>query len=528
VTTRKLYFGDNLEIMRQHVADESVDLVYLDPPFNSNQSYNVLFKERDTRPSQAQIEAFDDTWHWTPETQHQFELLMTSPDVPREVAKGLDAFRIMLGENDVMAYLVMMTPRLLELHRVLKQTGSMYLHCDPTASHYLKVICDQVFSPANFRNEVVWKRFNFHADAKRFGRVADRLLYYTKSETFTFNRLRVPFSDEYIESKFTYVDDDGRRYRLSDLNPPGGRGPVYEFHGVTRPWRLTEEKMRQLDAEGRIYTGSEVAQLKRYLDELEGQAIHDVWTDVSPINPRAKERLGFPTQKPQALLDRIITASSNEGELVLDPFCGCGTTIAAAEALRRSWIGVDITFLAIALIEKRLTDSYPSTTYEVHGVPKDTEGAKALFEKSHKNFETWAVTRIGGRPQFKGGGDEGIDGVIRFYIDGRDWGTVLVSVKGGDSLNPSMVRDLVGTVKKDRADMGILITRTKPTKGMYETATKDGFYRWPGTGQEYPRIQIMSVEDLLRGMIANLPPIHGTYAEAPKATKGQGEQLELG
>lgn len=206
VTTRKLYFGDNLEIMRQHIADESVDLVYLDPPFNSNQSYNVLFKERDTRPSQAQIEAFDDTWHWTPETQHQFELLMTSPDVPRELAKGLDAFRIMLGQNDVMAYLVMMAPRLLELHRALKPSGSMYLHCDPTASHYLKVICDQIFDPVNFRSEVVWKRTSAHNSAKRWGPVHDVILYYTKSGRYTWNQAFQPLPTETANAWYNNIE----------------------------------------------------------------------------------------------------------------------------------------------------------------------------------------------------------------------------------------------------------------------------------------------------------------------------------
>lgn len=255
---------------------------------------------------------------------------------------------------------------------------------------------------------------------------------------------------------------------------------------------------------------------------------HTLWDDIPPINSQAKERLGFPTQKPVALLQRIITATTGDAGSVLDPFCGCGTTVAAAEALGRSWTGIDITYLAVALIQQRLNDSYPGIEYEVHGVPKDADGARALFAKSTKNFEMWAVRQIGGRPQPKMGGDEGIDGVIRFYIDGKDWGTVLVSVKGGDSLNPAMVRDLVGTVKKDHADMGILITRAKPTKGMYETATKDGHYTWPGTGQQFPRTQILTVEDILRGVIADLPPIHGTYAEAPRAIKGQGEQLELG
>jgi DNA modification methylase len=446
------------------------------------------------------------------------------------VTKAIDAFRVLLGENDVMAYLVMMTPRLLEIHRVLKSTGSMYLHCDPTASHYLKVISDQIFGPTNFRNEIVWKRFNFHADAKRFGRVTDRLLFFTKSDTFTFNQLRVPFSEEYLASHFRYQDDDGRVFRLDNLNPPGGRGPVYEFHGQTRPWRFTEEKMRELDADGYIWTQSKVPQLKRYLDELAGQAIHELWDDIPPINPRAKERLGYPTQKPQALVERIIQASTNEGDIVLDPFCGCGTTVAAAEKLGRSWIGIDITYLAIALIEQRLEDQYPGIDYSEEGSPKDSAGAKALFEGSHKNFEMWAVRKVGGRPNPKGGGDKGTDGEIRFFVDNQVAGWITIFVKGGEKVNPSMVRDLIGTVTKDKTDMGILITRVEPSDQMREAAAKAGRYEWPLNQQKFPKVQIITTEVLLAGRRPEMPPEYGTYLQAPKAQRDadMGEQLTLG
>ncbi len=538
MTTRKLYFGDNLEIMRRHVADDSVDLVYLDPPFNSNQSYNVLFKERDQRPSQAQIEAFDDTWHWTPETQREYESLITGPDIPRQVSKAIDAIRLLLGENDVMAYLVMMTPRLLEIHRALRSTGSMYLHCDPTASHYLKIICDQVFDPRNFKNEIIWKRTSAHSSANRAGPVHDVLLFYTKGRRYTWNDVYQPYDDFYIDQFYTHYDVDRRRWRRSDLTGAGVRygetGKPWRGIDVTaggRHWAYPPDQLEVMDREGRIHWPKKMGgmpMLKRYLEEQPGVPVQDVWTDIKPLHNLAAERLGFPTQKPQALLERIIRASSNPDDMVLDPFCGCGTAVAAAEALGRSWQGIDITYLAIALIEQRLNDAHPGIKYDVLGVPRDESGARALFESSTKNFEMWAVRLIGGRPNPKWGGDEGVDGIVRFYLDGREWGTVLVSVKGGDSLNPGMVRDLVGTVKKDRADMGILITRAKPTKGMYETAIKDGTYLWPGTGQEYPRIQLVTVEDLLRGVIASLPPIHGTYAETPRATKGQGEQLELG
>ncbi|MGI8514045.1 MAG: DNA methyltransferase [Acidimicrobiia bacterium] len=378
MTTRKLYFGDNLEIMREQVGDESVDLVYLDPPFNSKQSYNVLFKERDTRPSQAQIEAFDDTWHWTPETQHQFEVLMTSSDVPRELAKGLDAFRIMLGENDVMAYLVMMAPRLLELHRVLKATGSMYLHCDPTASHYLKVICDQIFDPRNFRNEIVWRRSNAHNKiTTQYGPIHDTLLFYSKSPKFTFHPGRRPYTKAYIEDRFTLSDGRGR-YQLNYLTGPGKRigqsGAAWRGFDPTkvgRHWAVpaslrdflpirgarmsTEAQLEALLSQDLIVFPKKVGGQPMYKQHVgPGIPYQDVWAyqpntkgvlyqsdehidqDVKWLEAE-DEKLGFDTQKPVGLVTRIVDTSSNNGEVVLDPFCGCGTTVAAAEALGRSW-----------------------------------------------------------------------------------------------------------------------------------------------------------------------------------------------
>ena len=335
--TNQLYYGDNLEILRNHIPDESVDLIYIDPPFNSNQAYNVIFSESDGSSSQAQIQAFEDTWHWGDNTEETYHDLINT--APQQLVETIKSFRGFLTETNLMAYLVMMAVRLVELHRVLKPTGSFYLHCDPTASHYLKIILDQIFGVENFRNEVIWKRFNFHADAKRYGCISDRLLFYTHSAKFSWTQPRMPFSDEYVNSKFTHEDDHGV-FRLSDLNPPSGRGPVYQFRGITRPWRYTEEKMNELDSRGRIYCArlGDVPQLKRYLAELDGQAVPDLWQDIPPINPMAKERLGYPTQKPEALLERIIKASSNNGDTVLDAFCGCGTAISVAQRLNRRWI----------------------------------------------------------------------------------------------------------------------------------------------------------------------------------------------
>ena len=348
-TDKTIWTGDNLDILRG-MNSESVDLVYLDPPFNSNRNYAAPVG------SQAAGAAFKDTWTLSDLDVAWMGLIADEQPAMYQV---LQAAGLTHGKG-MQSYLCMMGVRLLEMRRVLKDTGSIYLHCDDTATHYLKLLMDAVFGAGQFRNSVVWKRFNFHADAKRFGKVSDAILFYSKDDTYLFNRQRVPFSKKYVDNKFTHRDSDGRRFRLSDLNPPGGRGPVYEFNGVTKPWRVTEEKMLALDKEGRIYKDSAVAQLKRYLDELDGQAVHDIWDDIPSINPMAKERVGYPTQKPLALLERIIKASSNEGDMVLDPFCGCATACIAAENLGRQWIGIDLSPKAVELVNMRLQQTMGS------------------------------------------------------------------------------------------------------------------------------------------------------------------------
>jgi site-specific DNA-methyltransferase (adenine-specific) len=345
----RLYYGDNLDVLRRHIPDESVDLVYLDPPFNSNATYNVLFAEQDGSQAASQIKAFGDTWTWNQEAARQYE---ETVEAGEQVSRALQAFRAVLGESNMLAYLTMMAPRLVELRRALRPTGSIYLHCDQTASHYLKMLMDAVFGVRNFKNNITWKRTapksDFRQGATNWARVQDALLYYVKdNERATF---RQPFGP-YTVDKYRQSDPDGRRYQLTALNAPGAgtRGhPQYEFMGVTRYWRYNKAKMDALRAEGRIIQPSPgaVPRYKRYLDEMSGVPVGDMWDDITPINSQAQERLGYPTQKPEALLQRIIQASSNEGDLVLDPFCGCGTTIAVAERLKRQWIGIDITHLA--------------------------------------------------------------------------------------------------------------------------------------------------------------------------------------
>ncbi len=540
ITENTLFYGDNLDILRQRIYTESIDLIYLDPPFNSSRNYNVLFKDEKGVDSESQITAFEDTWHWNQKTEDAYLHLVTiSSD---NVSKVISSMRDLIGENPMMAYLVMMTIRLVEMHRVLKPTGSLYLHCDSTAGHYLKIILDAIFGPKNFRNEIVWKRFNFHADANRFGKITDRILFYTRSEAFTFNRLRVPFSDEYQASKFTHVDENGRRFRLDNLNPPGGRGPIYEFHGVTKPWRFTEENMLQLEAEGRIYTKSRTAQLKRYLDELEGQAVTELWSDIPPINPMSNERLGYPTQKPLALLERIIEASSNPGDVILDSFCGCGTAIAAAQKLGRKWIGIDITILSITLQQYRLEAMFPGIKFVVDGLPSDMAAATHLAKKARYQFQWWALSLIRARPfggqegslEGKKGSDKGIDGVIPFIDDSTNKPKrVIVQVKSG-KVSSRDIRDLRGTIEREDAAIGVFITLESPSKDMTIEAVSSGYYNSPWTNVNYPRIQIRTIEELLNeiktGKVAkvDMPAQVGTFKQAERVQQSDASQPELG
>ena len=499
-----LFYGDNLRILRQHVPDESVDLVYLDPPFNSNASYNVLFKAPDGHQSQAQIEAFDDTWHWTESAEQAFDEVMRSGN--SDAATMLHAIRAFLGENDMMAYLVMMAVRLIELHRVLKPTGSLYLHCDPTASHYLKILLDAVFAPLNFQNEIIWKRTTSHNDAKkRFGDVSDSIFFYSKSNNFLFNRQFENYSKSYIEKNFRFEDKNGRRFSIENLRSPSPRPNLtYEYKGYKphpNGWTLSLEKMEKLDAEGRIYFPENKAgrlRVKKYLDEMPGLPVSNLWDDIGPISSQNQERLGYPTQKPVALLERILAASSNPGDVVLDPFCGCGTTLHAAAKLDRRWIGIDITHLAVGLIKRRLNEAFPAMPFEIVGVPKDVGGAQALALADKYEFQKWALSQIQAQP-YKGGkkgGDGGVDGYLYFKPDGKKTEKAIVSVKGGQSLNPAMVKDLIVTVDQEGAKMGIFLTLEPPTKGMVTQAAAAGFY--VTDYGSFPKIQIVTVEQLFQ------------------------------
>jgi hypothetical protein len=415
-----------------------------------------------------------------------------------------------LGHNDMMAYLVMMAVRLVELHRVLKVTGSIYLHCDSTASHYLRLVMDAIFGVENYRNEIIWKRASAHSDAKQgakhFGRITDTLLFYGRSERTTFNPLYRPYDQSYLDRDYRRVDADGRRYRIDNLQGPGGAekgNPSYEVMGVTRYWRYSKEKMEQLIRDGRVIQTrpGAVPQYKRYLDEMPGIPAQSLWDDLPSINNRSKELLGYPTQKPEGLLERVIQASSNEGDVVLDPFCGCGTAVAVAEHLKRKWIGIDVTYLAINLVQRRLMDNFGSnlSPYEIIGAPTDVAGAEELARRDPYQFEWWAVDLVNARPakDHKKGADSGVDGYINFFEEhGGDAKKLIVQVKAGHT-GVHHVRDLKGTMEREKAVIGVLITLETPTKPMIQEAASAGFYQPEHLSGKYPRLQLFTIEELL-------------------------------
>ena len=546
-----LYYGDNLEVLRYSIASESVDLVYLDPPFNSNASYNVLFRSPAGAGSQAQIEAFKDTWQWGMEAEGALDEVLRSGNT--SAADLLVAIRRFLGESDLMAYLAMMTVRLLELRRVLKPAGSMYLHCDPTASHYLKTVLDAVFGADRFQNEIIWKRTSSANNPRRWGPVHDVVLFYTKSASFTWNRGLQDLDAGHVAAKYTNRDERGA-YALSDLTAAGTRsgdsgmtwrgldptplGRHWAAPGEAlracggEPGMTTQEKLDLLDAHGFIYWPAQRARsvgfprFKRYL--AAGQAIQDVIDDIPPINSQARERLGYPTQKPVALLERIIAASSNPGGLVLDPFCGCGTTIHAAQKLGRRWAGIDITHLAISLIERRLKDAFPGIAYAVHGTPTDMDGARDLARRDKYQFQWWAVSLIDAQP-FGGkrkGADGGIDGLIYFRTGPRTTERAIVSVKGG-AVGVPMIRDLKGVLDRERAPIGVFLTLEPPTRPMEAEAAAAGYHTQDG--RQYPRVQIITVAQALSGAKPAIPLVDtgAAFKRAPREESGGQGGLEI-
>ncbi|HEY3396722.1 MAG TPA: DNA methyltransferase [Armatimonadota bacterium] len=460
----QLYFGDNLDILRNYVSDETVDLIYLDPPFNSQANYNLLYKEKDGSDSAAQIAAFGDFWHWDIGAEETFRTLVTS--APTRVSQLMTSLRQFLGQNDMMAYLTMMAIRLLELERVLKSTGSIYLHCDPTASHFIKILLDAILGPRNFRNEIIWHYRKWPTGKLQFQRNHDVIFFYSRSQSPE----RI-FNELYMERAESTLKRFGNQKIVSGHDESGRRVPS-----------------QVEDAESL------------------GVRQDDVW-DIGRVPPIKQL---FPTQKPEPLLERILLASSDEGDLVLDPFCGCGTTVTVAERLHRRWIGIDITHIAINVMRRRLHDTYPHdlSAYEVIGEPQDLEGARQLAEQDRYQFQSWALSLVGARlaGPLKKGGDRGIDGRLNFFDDdsGRTK-QVIISVKSGNT-SPSHVRDLKGVVEREKAELGAFITLQEPTRQMREEALAAGFYEPPQLQAPVPKLQVLTISDLLEGRVLDLPP----------------------
>lgn len=549
-----LYFGDNLDVLKKYIANDVADLIYIDPPFNSGANYNVLFKPTAAQALKetAQIQAFEDTWTWGAEADATYHGIIsgtiTTDPIPQEVVTLTAALYSFLKTSPMMAYVVMMIPRLVELRRVLKPTGSIYVHCDPTASHYLKLLMDGVFGTHNFLNEVVWERFNFHADAGRWGRLHDVLLYYAKnSPEMTFKTQRRAYDEVYIKSHFK-KDEEGRLFRYNNALAAGQGEPKVFFGKALEPqpgthWRWSQKNIDALIAQGRIVlTRTGRPTVKRYLDEMPGHAIGDVWTDIAEINSQARERLGYPTQKPEALLERIINASSNPGDLVLDAFAGCGTSTAVAQKLGRQWVGIDIALPAIDVMVKRLESSTTEqgrhleegVDFEVIGMPRDVEGAEALARQYGDGwqFQYWAVTRIpGALGNIKKTGDGGVDGTITFVDVSKknSLGRAIISVKSNKVVTPSMVHDLHGAVVANGADFGILVTLEEPTKGMRVEALKYGTYHYNGK-MDIPLIQLLSAADLFKKPLPLVLPAENMVIDRKKGdpvTVIQKEELPL-
>ena len=564
-----LFYGDNLQVLREHIADASVDLVYLDPPFNSNASYNVLFREKSGEDSPAQIKAFTDTWEWTLETERTFEQdIILHPGTPAAVKDMITAFRQFIGQNAMMAYLVMMTPRLVELRRILKPTGSLYLHCDPTASHYLKLLLDAVFGAGNFRSEINWRRTNAHNDARQgrrqYGNVRDTIFFYSKSNKWSWNWLYTDYDNQYVNDFYKFTEQDsGRRYQMGDLTAAKSGGdtsyewrvkrardgeweadlteeyhrPVegWEYKGVLpyqgRYWGYSKQGMVGMAEEGRLtYTGNGTPRYKRYLDEMPGVPLQNDWTDIRPTS--RSESLGYPTQKPEALLERIIQASSNEGDVILDPFCGCGTAVAAAQKLNRQWLGIDVTHLAVALMKSRLKTAFnldPGADYAVVGEPRDVGSARALWEQDPYQFQFWAVSLLEAQPQAeqRRGADRGIDGII-YFVDGprRTPQKVVIQVKGGRVSSPQ-IRDLKGVVEREKAALGLFISLDDPTRDMRTEEAVGGFYHSELWQRDFPKIQIRTIADLLADRGFDLPPRQPMYQPAERVRPAEGEQGAL-
>ncbi len=543
----RLYYGDNLDVLRRKIADESVDLCYIDPPFNSKRNYFQIYNNQGSE-DHAQAQAFVDTWEWGDEADAGLAWITDIAQLQNgklteqtvELIKGLEK---VLKRGSLLAYLVHMTLRIVEIHRVLKPTGSFYLHCDPTASHYLKLVLDAVFcgqGGGDFKNEIIWPRLTAaKGQTDSFGKTHDVIFFYTKSSSMSFNKPLREVSEKRIKQHYSNIEPEtGRRYMLADFTQ-AGQGPSRNFGGREihppqgKHWIWTQMRVDEAMKTGRlVFTNPNVPRVKRYLDESKGDLVEDVWGDVSPINAMAREKLGYPTQKPEALMERIIKASSNEGDVVLDAYCGCGTTVAVAQRLGRQWIGIDITYQSISLILKRLRDKYPDTFADIEdnilldGVPRDLASAVALAnrkdDKTRKEFEKWSILTYSNdqaRINEKKGADGGIDGIAYFLIDRETNGKAIFQVKSGGTKRSDLAT-LNSDRLREKAEFGILIAMDMPTKPMRDEIAAAGKYKHPMLNREDDRIQVITVAEILAGKRLDLPMAR---ADAVKSAAAVGD-----
>ena len=534
---RTLVRGDNLEEMRTF-PDDCIDLIATDPPFNSQRNYFVPYRDEHGQEPDTLIRAFTDTWTWGEAAEDAYQHLLVEEG--GQIGNTIQGLRQFLNETPMMAYLVMMAVRIVEMHRILKPTGSLYLHCDPSASHYLKIVLDAVFGVANFRNEIVWQRTSAHNDGNRFGRVHDIILSYSKSSQPLWNPIYTEHNSEYVERAYRHEDERGR-YRIGDLTAAGvtqSGESGQTWRGINpstvgNHWRAprreawpesveppenyeslsVHEKLDVLDAKGLIYwppTGR-VPGFKRYLSTSRGRRVNDVITDINPLSGQSKERTGYPTQKPIELYKRIVAASSNAGGLVLDPFCGCGTTLMASEELNRHWIGIDLTYLATGAVRQQIERLFPQlrNSVTIAGTPENVEQALELARTNPHGFEEWCVTHVlHFRPNDRRGADGGIDGTFRFplgRVQGRQaYGKAVAQVKGGN-YTLSHIRDFRTAMQNVEADLGVFVVTTPPTRGMLTEASRAETYRHPFLDMEAPRLQIYEIQNYFRGILPTLP-----------------------